>query len=140
MIYISTRGQDEELSFEEVLVSGLARDGGLYVPKVWPKISKEEMASSVYNYLNDFFADRNKNEREGLAKQYIKLKSDVINNKVVGSILWAADSNNLDREISRYTTSSNTEITLMTDIICKNLLEEYIRPENVDELCKISIK
>ena len=45
MIYISTRGQDEELSFEEVLVSGLARDGGLYVPKVWPKISKEEMAS-----------------------------------------------------------------------------------------------
>ncbi len=45
MIYISTRGQEEELSFEEVLVSGLARDGGLYVPKVWPKISKEEMAS-----------------------------------------------------------------------------------------------
>ena len=45
MKYISTRGHDKELSFEEVLISGLARDGGLYVPKIWPKISEEDMCS-----------------------------------------------------------------------------------------------
>ena len=43
MKYISTRGGAEELSFEEVLLSGLARDGGLYVPKQWPKLSFNEL-------------------------------------------------------------------------------------------------
>ena len=45
MRYVSTRGQDEELNFEEVLISGLATDGGLYVPKIWPKISQNDMYS-----------------------------------------------------------------------------------------------
>ena len=30
--YISTRGQDGPLGFEQTLLSGLARDGGLYLP------------------------------------------------------------------------------------------------------------
>ena len=45
MRYISTRGQAEELNFEEVLLSGLAKDGGLYVPKIWPKIEEKELES-----------------------------------------------------------------------------------------------
>ena len=45
MKYISTRGQEKELSFEEVLVSGLARDGGLYIPKTWPRISEDDISS-----------------------------------------------------------------------------------------------
>ena len=45
MRYVSTRGQDEELNFEEVLISGLATDGGLYVPKIWPRISEDDMHS-----------------------------------------------------------------------------------------------
>ncbi len=36
MKYISTRGQGEPQSFEQVLLSGLAPDGGLYVPERWP--------------------------------------------------------------------------------------------------------
>lgn len=44
MKYISTRGQAPELDFEEVLLAGLARDGGLYVPKVWPQFSHSEIA------------------------------------------------------------------------------------------------
>ena len=87
--------------------------------------SKEEMASSVYNYLVKYFGDSSKNHIEGLSKQYKKLRLDVIDNKLIGSIIWAADCNNLEREISKYTTINNTKITLMTDIICKNLLEEY---------------
>ncbi|WP_396589415.1 threonine synthase [Bermanella sp. R86510] len=45
MKYISTRGNAPELSFEEVLLTGLASDGGLYVPKDVPQYSLEEIAS-----------------------------------------------------------------------------------------------
>jgi len=40
--YISTRGRAPSLSFEEVLLAGLARDGGLYVPESWPQFSADE--------------------------------------------------------------------------------------------------
>ena len=34
--YVSTRGDSSELSFADVLLTGLAPDGGLYVPMQWP--------------------------------------------------------------------------------------------------------
>jgi threonine synthase len=45
MKYISTRGDAPELTFEEVLLTGLATDGGLYVPKEVPKFSQQEIES-----------------------------------------------------------------------------------------------
>ncbi len=36
--YISTRGEAPALNFEDVLLEGLARDGGLYVPDRWPTL------------------------------------------------------------------------------------------------------
>jgi threonine synthase len=42
MRYVSTRGGAPALGFDEVLLSGLARDGGLYVPETWPKLSGPE--------------------------------------------------------------------------------------------------
>ncbi len=36
MRYVSTRGRAPELGFTEVLLVGLATDGGLYVPAEWP--------------------------------------------------------------------------------------------------------
>ena len=45
MKYISTRGIAPELDFDDVLITGLARDGGLYVPKEWPKFSNNEIES-----------------------------------------------------------------------------------------------
>ncbi|GLP84708.1 threonine synthase [Tritonibacter mobilis] len=44
MKYISTRGQAPELTFEEAMLTGLARDGGLYVPAEIPTLSAEEIA------------------------------------------------------------------------------------------------
>jgi threonine synthase len=41
--YVSTRGQAPELEFEDVLLTGLARDGGLYVPAEWPRFSADEI-------------------------------------------------------------------------------------------------
>lgn len=43
MKYVSTRGKAPVLNFEEVLLAGLATDGGLYVPEEYPVFSSEEM-------------------------------------------------------------------------------------------------
>ncbi|SHK03277.1 L-threonine synthase [Shimia gijangensis] len=45
MKYISTRGNAPELTFEDAMLTGLARDGGLYVPETVPTMSKEEIAA-----------------------------------------------------------------------------------------------
>jgi threonine synthase len=45
MSYHSTRGQAPALAFDDVLLAGLARDGGLYLPELWPHFSREELAS-----------------------------------------------------------------------------------------------
>ena len=42
--YISTRGEAPELGFCDVMLTGLARDGGLYVPTVWPQLSTDAIA------------------------------------------------------------------------------------------------
>jgi threonine synthase len=42
--YISTRGAAPRLDFEAVLLAGLARDGGLYVPETWPSLKPKTLA------------------------------------------------------------------------------------------------
>jgi threonine synthase len=42
MKYISTRGAAPSLPFDEVLLAGLARDGGLYVPETWPSFAADD--------------------------------------------------------------------------------------------------
>jgi threonine synthase len=42
--YVSTRGKAPSLGFEDVLLTGLARDGGLYLPESWPQISRDDIA------------------------------------------------------------------------------------------------
>ena len=43
MTYHSTRGNAPVLPFDDVLLSGLARDGGLYLPQTWPHFSASEI-------------------------------------------------------------------------------------------------
>ena len=69
MQYISTRGSAPHLRFEEAMLTGLARDGGLYVPQDIPKVttgdikalsglSYEEVAFRVMRpFIGDTFAD-----------------------------------------------------------------------------------
>ena len=44
MRYVSTRGEGAPLDFTEVMLAGLARDGGLYVPERWPGLAPEAIA------------------------------------------------------------------------------------------------
>lgn len=45
MRYISTRGAAPTLDFRGATLTGLASDGGLYVPEVWPTLSRDEIAA-----------------------------------------------------------------------------------------------
>jgi threonine synthase len=45
MRYISTRGAAPVLNFGEAMMTGLARDGGLYVPEVVPQMTHAEIAA-----------------------------------------------------------------------------------------------
>jgi len=42
--YVSTRGETPPLGFIDVTLAGLARDGGLYVPETWPRLTPEAIA------------------------------------------------------------------------------------------------
>ncbi|MBA3812769.1 MAG: threonine synthase [Caulobacteraceae bacterium] len=44
MRYVSTRGEARSVGFLDALLAGLAPDGGLYVPNVWPRLTAEEIA------------------------------------------------------------------------------------------------
>jgi threonine synthase len=82
MKYISTRGNAPILSFEEAMLTGLARDGGLYVPENIPTLSHtdiaamagksyEEIAFQVMRpYVGDTFTDEEfaGHHRQGLCK------------------------------------------------------------------------
>jgi threonine synthase len=45
MKYVSTRGEAPELGFRDVILAGLARDGGLYVPEKWPQLTHEQITA-----------------------------------------------------------------------------------------------
>ena len=47
MRYVSTRGQTPPQSFDDVLLAGLASDGGLFLPETWPQLSDAEIAGFV---------------------------------------------------------------------------------------------
>ncbi|WP_020168747.1 MULTISPECIES: threonine synthase [Methylotenera] len=57
MKYISTRGQSPALSFSEILLGGLAPDGGLYLPETYPQFSDADLtAMRGMNYADLAFA------------------------------------------------------------------------------------
>ena len=50
MDFVSTRGKDnaiegQPIGFEDALLAGLARDGGLYLPAYWPRFTESELES-----------------------------------------------------------------------------------------------
>ena len=57
MKYISTRGQSPAQSFSEILLGGLAPDGGLYLPESYPQLSDADLtAMRGMNYRELAFA------------------------------------------------------------------------------------
>ncbi len=44
MRYVSTRGEAPPIGFIDAMLTGLARDGGLYVPEAWPALAPQTVA------------------------------------------------------------------------------------------------
>src|SRR5579863_3999611 len=55
--HISTRGEARALGFTEVMLAGLASDGGLYVPEIWPRLTHETIAGFAGRAYADVAAD-----------------------------------------------------------------------------------
>ncbi|MBR6025414.1 MAG: threonine synthase [Firmicutes bacterium] len=51
MNYKSTRGKAPELTISQAIIKGIAEDGGLYVPEVFPKLSCDWEALSKLSYI-----------------------------------------------------------------------------------------
>jgi threonine synthase len=49
--YLSTRGAQPSLAFDEALLTGLARDGGLFLPESWPQLDLAALAGLDYPTL-----------------------------------------------------------------------------------------
>jgi threonine synthase len=78
MRYVSTRGEGALLDFVEVMLAGLARDGGLYVPESWP---------SVMNAITGF-----------AGRPYAEVACEVVRPFVAGAIA--------DADLARMTTEA----------------------------------
>ena len=71
MFYSSTRGKDRNLGFTEVLLNGLAHDGGLYIPEEIPFFNKKDLsylrtldyANLAYHVIKPFIANENTKKR-----------------------------------------------------------------------------
>ena len=68
MLFHSTRGKDKEKTFKEVLMQGLASDGGLFMPNYWPAVDLEhlkncntfiDVAKHIVPLFTDSSFDRN---------------------------------------------------------------------------------
>jgi threonine synthase len=57
MRFISTRGRSPEASFIDALLTGLAPDGGLYVPEAWPLVAAADIAGYAGRPYADVAAD-----------------------------------------------------------------------------------
>lgn len=57
MKYISTRGQAPAIGFNEAVLAGLARDGGLYLPETYPQLPAGTIASFASKSFSDIAVD-----------------------------------------------------------------------------------
>ena len=86
MKYISTRGTAPALSFEDAMLTGLATDGGLYVPETIPQLSKDDIAALAglsyediaYRIMRPFVGDTFTDDkfRDLIAKAYASFGHD----------------------------------------------------------------
>jgi len=47
MLFHSTRGGDKDRTFEDILMQGLACDGGLFIPDFWPQVDLESLSTKT---------------------------------------------------------------------------------------------
>ncbi len=100
MRYVSTRGGVEPKRFCEILLEGLAPDGGLFVPEYYPKVSREELRALRHAFNNG--------EEGGYARLAFHILSMYIND-IPKAILQALCERTYTKEV--FGTSAVTPVT-----------------------------
>ena len=131
MKYCSTRNSKLNKTFDEIIIEGLAPDGGLYMPKSWPKININEITSDKnisYNelvtiILNQFVGDTIKNtELQQIAK---KTYREFTHNKIAP--LVKLKDNKYILELFHGTTYAFKDYPLQ---MLGNLFQYYLKKED----------
>ena len=92
------------------------------------------------NYLLFLFNNLDILHRDGLIKTYKKLKSIVIENNVIGIILYGCNlSKKHNIKIGDYLNNDNKNIELYPRTICLYLIKEYFNKEEIKNLCEKTI-
>ena len=99
MTYVSTRGRAPELDFADVLLAGLATDGGLYVPRSWPQLDLSSLQGLPYadvavQVMWPFVAGSIERDRfeQIVADAYSTfVDDDVVPVRSLGDRLWLAE-------------------------------------------------
>ena len=105
MKYLSTRGDKTERAFCEILLEGLAPDGGLYLPQSYPQVdaltlarwrglSYADLAAAAQFSCADYLGDVPWQDNEAAKQWYARIKSrpsfrPLLNDRISGMI--AAD-------------------------------------------------
>ena len=101
LLYKSTRGNAKNLNFKDVIFEGLASDGGLYMPDVWPKLDS--------NLIDSFSKMTYQEIAYHIYKPYL---DDSINDEVLREIINESCKNFTDKEITPLRRVSEKEYLL----------------------------
>jgi len=83
MHYISTRGHNSHQTFSQILLGGLAADGGLYLPSKYPTVTSAQLdawrglsyADLAFEVLSLYCDDMPSEDLRALVKKHIPQKS-----------------------------------------------------------------
>lgn len=90
MKYLSTRGGESEVSFTSVLLNGLAKDGGLYIPKSLPKFTSDDLKQLSHMSYPELCYEVTKgfmSESDIPSEKYKKICFDTYDNKFGKNII-----------------------------------------------------
>ena len=133
-------------------------DFASYLHNPWAFTTKEEEASILVfkrknrfldgyvinehleTTIKKFFGNFDNLHKYGLIHHYNLLKQFVIDYQLIGLILYGTTLDNTDPynpiNIGKYINNSGVTIQLTVQTICQLLIDEYIKKDNVEELCR----
>ena len=96
-----------------------------------------DAVTELWNLLCPLFGDTRVLQRTGLVAQINTLKTKVINEGLIGLIIYGSTLNNdRDRIIDTYPTVDNKEITITLQTVCNALLNDHMTDYEIVSLLK----
>ena len=131
MKYCSTRNSKLDKAFDEIIIEGLAPDGGLYMPKSWPKIDIDKIFNNkditypqlatiiLKNYVGDTISN---SELEEIANETY----EVFTNKKIAPLV-SLEKNKYILELFHGPTYAFKDYPLQ---MLGNLFQYYLKKKN----------